>query len=74
MSTKINPWDILVVRTRKTDTNTSIKWEVSMMSEIWKATIVESFNRFLGKVLIFLPNLLAMITILILGFFDCLDG
>ncbi len=39
-----------------------------MMSEIWKATIVESFNRFLGKVLIFLPNLLAMITILIIGF------
>ncbi len=38
------------------------------MSEIWKATLVDSFNRFLGKVLIFLPNLLAMITILIIGF------
>ncbi len=42
--------------------------EVSMMSEIWKATIVDSFNRFLGKVLTFLPNLLAMITILLIGF------
>ena len=42
--------------------------EVKDMSEIWKATIVDSFNRFLGKVLTFLPNLLAMITIFIVGF------
>jgi hypothetical protein len=42
--------------------------EVKDMSEIWKAAIVDSFNRFLGKVLTFLPNLLAMITILIIGF------
>ncbi len=46
----------------------SSKWEVSIMSEIWKATIVNSFNRFLEKVLTFLPNLLAMITIFIIGF------
>ncbi len=38
------------------------------MSEIWKTAIVDSFNRFLGKVLVFLPNLLAMITILLIGF------
>lgn len=31
--------------------DTSPKWEVSMMSEIWKANIVDSFNRFLGKYL-----------------------
>ncbi len=37
------------------------------MSEIWKAAIVDSFNRFLGKVLVFLPNLLAMVTILLVG-------
>jgi len=37
------------------------------MSQIWKTAIVESFNRFLGKVLIFLPNLLAMLTILLIG-------
>ncbi len=37
------------------------------MSEIWKTAIVDSFNRFLGKVLIFLPNLLAMMTILLIG-------
>lgn len=37
------------------------------MSEIWKAAIVDSFNRFLGKVLVFLPNLLAMVTILLIG-------
>ena len=42
--------------------------EVKDMSEIWKAAIVDSFNRFLGKILTFLPNLLAMITILIIGF------
>lgn len=39
------------------------------MSEIWKTAVVDSFNKFLEKVLTFLPNLLAMITILIIGFF-----
>jgi hypothetical protein len=38
------------------------------MGEIWKATITEAFNKFFGKILTFLPNLLAMITILIIGF------
>lgn len=38
------------------------------MGEIWKSAISESFNKFLTKVLTFLPNLLAMITILIVGF------
>ena len=38
------------------------------MGETWKSAISESFNRFLTKVLTFLPNLLAMITILIIGF------
>ena len=38
------------------------------MSEIWRSAIVASFNKFLGKVATFLPNLLAMITILIIGF------
>ncbi len=38
------------------------------MGEIWKVTISDSFNKFLGKVATFLPNLLAMITILIIGF------
>jgi hypothetical protein len=38
------------------------------MSQIWKEAIVASFDRFLGKVLSFLPNLLAMATILIVGF------
>jgi hypothetical protein len=37
------------------------------MGEIWQNAILESFNKFLGKVLTFLPNLLAMITILIVG-------
>jgi hypothetical protein len=37
------------------------------MREIWKTAITDSFNKFLGKVSTFLPNLLAMITILILG-------
>jgi hypothetical protein len=36
--------------------------------ETWRTVILDSFNNFLRKVLIFLPNLLAMITILILGF------
>jgi len=38
------------------------------MGEVWKVVIIDSFNKFLGKVLTFLPNLLAMITILIVGF------
>lgn len=38
------------------------------MGEIWKAVITDSFNKFLAKILTFLPNLLAMITILIVGF------
>jgi hypothetical protein len=38
------------------------------MGEIWKSAISESFNKFLTKVLTFLPNLLAMITILMIGF------
>jgi len=38
------------------------------MGEVWREVIVNSFNKFLGKVLTFLPNLLAMITILIIGF------
>ncbi len=37
------------------------------MGEVWKVAVIESFNKFLGKVITFLPNLLAMITILILG-------
>src|SRR4030065_755421 len=39
------------------------------MGEVWRVAITDSFNKFLGKVLTFLPNLLAMITILIVGFF-----
>ena len=38
------------------------------MGEVWGVTISDSFNKFLGKVVTFLPNLLAMITILIIGF------
>jgi small-conductance mechanosensitive channel len=38
------------------------------MGEVWKVAISDSFNKFLGKVITFLPNLLAMITILIIGF------
>src|SRR4030043_1468874 len=38
------------------------------MSEIWRSAIVASFDKFLGKVATFLPNLLAMITILVIGF------
>lgn len=38
------------------------------MGEIWQSAIYDSFNKFLGKVITFLPNLLAMITILIIGF------
>jgi hypothetical protein len=39
------------------------------MGEVWRVAISDSFNKFVGKVLTFLPNLLAMITILIVGFF-----
>jgi len=39
------------------------------MGGIWKEAMADSFNRFLTKVITFLPNLLAMITILIIGFF-----
>ena len=38
------------------------------MGEVWKNAMVDSLNKFLGKVTTFLPNLLAMITILIIGF------
>jgi hypothetical protein len=38
------------------------------MGEIWKAAMTDSFNKFFGKVITFLPNLLAMITIVIIGF------
>jgi len=38
------------------------------MGETWRAAISDSLNKFLGKVITFLPNLLAMITILIIGF------
>jgi len=38
------------------------------MGEVWKAAIVDSLNKFMGKVITFFPNLLAMITILIIGF------
>jgi hypothetical protein len=38
------------------------------MGEVWRVTISDSFNKFLGKVITFLPNLLAMVTILIIGF------
>ncbi len=38
------------------------------MGEVWKITITDSLNKFLGKVLTFLPNLLAMVTILFVGF------
>lgn len=39
------------------------------MGEVWRVAISDSFNKFFGKVLTFLPNLLAMVTILIIGFF-----
>jgi len=38
------------------------------MGEVWREVMVDSFNKFLGKVATFLPNLLAMVTILIIGF------
>src|SRR4030065_1724782 len=34
----------------------------------WQTIIIDSFGKFTGKVITFLPNLLAMITILIIGF------
>jgi len=44
------------------------KKEVKDMGDVWKGAMVDSLNKFLGKVITFLPNLLAMITILIIGF------
>ncbi len=38
------------------------------MGEVWKVAVTDSLNKFLGKVITFLPNLLAMVTILIIGF------
>jgi hypothetical protein len=38
------------------------------MGEVWTSAITDSLNRFLAKVITFVPNLLAMITILIIGF------
>ncbi len=38
------------------------------MGEVWREAIVDSFDKFLGKMVTFLPNLLAMITILVVGF------
>jgi len=37
------------------------------MGEVWKTAMTDSFNKFFAKVLGFLPNLLAMVTILIIG-------
>jgi small-conductance mechanosensitive channel len=42
---------------------------VKEMGQVWRTAITDSFNKFLGKVLTFLPNLLAMVTILIVGLF-----
>jgi hypothetical protein len=39
------------------------------MGEIWKTAIADTLSKFLAKIVSFLPNLLAMITILIVGFF-----
>ena len=38
------------------------------MGEVWKVAITDSLNRFMEKVIVFLPNLLAMITVLVVGF------
>ncbi len=38
------------------------------MGDHWSVTVSDSFNRFTGKVLAFLPNLFEMITIFIIGF------
>ncbi len=43
--------------------------EVREMGENWSVVAAESFNRFVKKIMTFLPNLLEMITILIAGFF-----
>jgi small-conductance mechanosensitive channel len=45
------------------------KGEVKDMGDVWRDAMADSFNRFLAKVITFLPNLLAMITILLIGFF-----
>jgi hypothetical protein len=37
------------------------------MGDLWKEAMADSFNKFLKKVITFLPNLFAMITILIIG-------
>ena len=39
------------------------------MSDIWRSAITDSFKKFFEKVITFFPNLLAMITILVIGFF-----
>jgi hypothetical protein len=39
------------------------------MGEVWRVAITDSLHRFFEKVIVFLPNLLAMITILFVGFF-----
>jgi hypothetical protein len=39
------------------------------MGGTWKGAVTDSLDRFLGKVITFLPNLLAMITILVIGLF-----
>lgn len=38
------------------------------MGEVWKDAMVDSLNKFMGKIVTFLPNLLAMISIFIIGF------
>ncbi len=38
------------------------------MGEVWRVAISDSLNKFLSKVITFLPNLLAMLTILVIGF------
>jgi hypothetical protein len=42
---------------------------VEGMGEPWKVDVTDPFSRFLGKIITFLPNLLVMITIFIVGFF-----
>lgn len=39
------------------------------MGELWRTAITDSLNKFSGKVSTFLPNLLAMVTIFVIGFF-----
>jgi hypothetical protein len=38
------------------------------MEETWRAAITNSLNKFIEKVITFLPNMLALITILLVGF------